>query len=63
MLLKLPALEYPITRRFGSAWLTSLAYVIGFLAVVILAIANGQSMLHLLPDACAPTDGYLGQSP
>jgi hypothetical protein len=46
MLLKFPPLEYPITRRFGSVWLTSLAYVLGFLAIIILTIANGQSMLH-----------------
>jgi hypothetical protein len=41
MVLKLPPLDYPVTRRFDSVWLTSLAYILGFLTVVILAITNG----------------------
>ncbi|RXW18335.1 hypothetical protein EST38_g7520 [Candolleomyces aberdarensis] len=40
VLLKFPPLEYPVTRRFDVGWLTSFAYVLGFLVVGILAIAN-----------------------
>ncbi|TEB34781.1 hypothetical protein FA13DRAFT_1729438 [Coprinellus micaceus] len=36
----LPALEYPITREFGSPGVTAVAYTLGFSTIVILCLVN-----------------------
>jgi hypothetical protein len=53
----LPPLEYPLTRRFQSRWISAAAYGGGFVSIVILCFLNGMTIYlpsSILTDATSP---------